>query len=206
MARRGDILREHILCTAKNVFIELGFERTSMDVVAGRAQTSKRTLYAYFESKEKLFLAVIELVRCLFLSRLKMPGEYAAEPQDSLVLFCARYAEILFYQASIQMIRVSVAESERFPEQAANYFDVMFTEVHGRLSAYLSTTFALSERSGNEASHRLLGRILYPRLTQALFGMERLAPSFDPETLSPDFDLEPIREAVGEMLASLREK
>jgi len=30
---------------------------TSMDVVASRAETSKRSLYAHFESKEKLFLA-----------------------------------------------------------------------------------------------------------------------------------------------------
>src|ERR1700704_2001960 len=33
------------------------FERASMDVVAARAETSKRSLYAHFESKEKLFLA-----------------------------------------------------------------------------------------------------------------------------------------------------
>ncbi len=203
MARRGDILREHILWAAKDAFIELGFERTSMDVVAARAQTSKRTLYAHFESKEKLFLAVIELVRGLFLCRLKLPGDYAVKPKDSLVLFCARYLEILLYEASIQMIRVSIAESERFPEQAANYFDVMFTEVHGRLSAYLKTTYALSARAGADASHKLLSQILYPRLTRALFGMEHLAPSFDPEALSPDFDLKPIRKAVGEMLAAL---
>ena len=74
MARRGDKLREHILWTAKDVFLEMGFERASMDVVAGRAETSKRTLYAHFESKEKLFLAVIELVRGLFLGRLEDAG------------------------------------------------------------------------------------------------------------------------------------
>ena len=62
-ARRGDKLREHILWVAKDVFLEMGFERASMDVVAARAETSKRSLYAHFENKEKLFLAVIELVR-----------------------------------------------------------------------------------------------------------------------------------------------
>jgi len=61
MARRGDKLREHILWTAKDVFLEMGFERASMDVVASRAETSKRSLYAHFESKEKLFLAARNL-------------------------------------------------------------------------------------------------------------------------------------------------
>jgi hypothetical protein len=32
MARRGEKLSEHILWTAKNVFLEMGFERASMDV------------------------------------------------------------------------------------------------------------------------------------------------------------------------------
>jgi len=41
------------------------------------------------------------------------------------------------------MCRVSLAETERFPEQAAQYFDVLFTQVHARLSAYLKT-FGLS--------------------------------------------------------------
>ena len=121
MARRGEKLSEHILWIAKDVFLEMGFERASMDVVASRAETSKRTLYAHFKSKKKLFLAVIELVRGLFLSRLRMPGDYSEKPVDALVMFCGRYLEILLYEGSIRMIRVSMAETERFPEQAAEY-------------------------------------------------------------------------------------
>src|SRR6201995_5670158 len=116
MARRGDRLREHILWVAKDVFLEMGFERASMDVVAARAETSKRSLYAHFESKEKLFLAVIELVRGLFLARLKHPADYATEPAAALVGFCARYLEAMLYESSVQMLRVSVAETSRFPE------------------------------------------------------------------------------------------
>ena len=66
MSRRGNDLREHILYAAKTVFLEMGFERASMDVIAARAQTSKRTLYAHFESKENLYLAIIEIVREMY--------------------------------------------------------------------------------------------------------------------------------------------
>jgi len=203
MARRGDQLREHILWIAKDVFLEMGFERASMDVVANRAETSKRSLYAYFESKEKLFLAVIELVRGLFLSRLKIPSDYSEKPVEALVMFCGRYLEVLIYEASIQMIRVSTAETERFPEQAAQYFDVLFTQVHARLSAYLKATFGLSARTSAEAAHKLLGQVLYPRLPRALFGMDQLTKAFDRETLAPDFDLKPIRNAVLGLIESL---
>ena len=67
-------------------------------------------------------------------------------------MFCGRYLEILLYEGSIQMCRVSMAETERLPEQAAQYFDVLFTQLHARLSAYLKTTFGLSARASAEAA------------------------------------------------------
>lgn len=203
MARRGDQLREHILWIAKDVFLEMGFERTSMDVLASRAETSKRSLYAFFESKEKLFLAVIELVRGLFLLRLRQPGDYSEKPAEALTLFCGRYLEVLLYEASIQMIRVSLAETEKFPEQAAQYFDQLFTQVHARLSVYLKSTFRLSTHASADAAQRLLGQILYPRLPRALFGIDPLATDFDREALVPNIDLKPIRKAVSDFIASL---
>jgi AcrR family transcriptional regulator len=202
-ARRGSQLREHILWAAKDVFLELGFERASMDVVAHRAQTSKRSLYAHFESKENLFLAVIELVRGLFLGRLKTPADYSDKPAQALLLFCARYLDVLFYEASVQMMRVSMAESERFPQQALQYFDVLFTQVHSRLSRYLAATFRISPRASAEAAHKLLAQILYPRLPRALFGVDPLTEKLEDDPRPRDVDLDPIRKAVADLIGSL---
>src|ERR1700679_2274062 len=180
----------------------MGFERASMDMVAGRAETSKRSLYAHFESKEKLFLAVIELVRGLFINRLKMPGDYSEKPTEALVMFCDRYLEILLYEKSIQMCRLTMAEASRFPEGASQYFDVLFTQVHAFLSTYLKTTFGLSTRASAEAAHRLLGQILYPQFPRALFGIDQLAESIDAARVQ-DLDLKPIRKIVADLIESL---
>jgi AcrR family transcriptional regulator len=203
MARRGDTLRQHILYVAKDVFLEMGFERASMDMVAVRAETSKRSLYAHFESKERLFLAVIELVRGLFLSRLKMPGDYSERPAEALVLFCGRYLEILLFARSIRMCRLSIAEAARFPEGSAQYFDVIFSEIHERLSVYLKGVFGLSPKVSAEAAQRLLGQVIHPRFPRALFGMDQLAERFDDDVIAADFDLKPIRKAVRVLIESL---
>lgn len=203
MARRGEQLREHILFTAKRVFLELGFERASMDEVAAQAATSKRSLYAHYESKEKLFLAVVELVRELFLSKLKVPEDYAAKPVEAVTLFCARYLEILFYEPSIQMCRVYMAEAVRFPEAAAEHHDVMFTEVQARLGGYVRKAWGLTPRAATEAAQRLLGQLLFPRFPRALAGLEPLAKSFDHGKLGADFDLKPVRRIVTEWAAGL---
>ena len=50
-----------------------------MDVIDSRAKTSKRTLYTRFENKEKLYLAVIDLVPGLVVRKPKMPGNYPGD-------------------------------------------------------------------------------------------------------------------------------
>jgi AcrR family transcriptional regulator len=203
MARRGDELRDHILKVAKGIFLEMGFERASMDEVANRAHTSKRSVYAHYESKEKLFLAVIEHVRELFLARLQVPGSYSPKPLEALVSFSARYIEVILYEPSIQMMRITMAQTARFPEAAAQHFDLMFGAVSSRLAAYLKTTFGLSTRASAEASQRLLGQILFPVLPRALFGLEKLVQEFEERAPSPRVDLKAIRSAVNELIQSL---
>lgn len=203
MARRGDELRDHILRVAKGAFLEMGFERASMDEVANRARTSKRSLYAHFESKEKLFLAVIDLVRGLLLERLKVPDAYSSKPAEALVLFCGRYLEAVLYEPSVQMLRVTMAETARFPEAAAQHYDVVFGAVSARLGAYLKTTYDLSTRASTDAAQRLLAQILFPALPRALFGLEALVQEFDERALSSKVDLKPVRKAVAELVETL---
>jgi len=204
MARRGEQLRDHILWIAKDVFLDTGFERASMDQIAGRAETSKRTLYAHFEKKEKLYLAVVDLVRSLFVTRLKTPADYPGTVAEKLTTFCGRYLEMLLYDRAVLMCRLSMAEAIRFPEGAARYFEVIFTTPRDLLSAYLKTTFKLSPKASAEAADEVIARILHPRFTRALFGIDPLYKSFDDETLRPDFDLKSVRKAVADLLKSLR--
>ncbi len=200
MGIRGEALRERILWAAREVFLEVGFERTSMDVVASRAETTKRTVYAHFESKEALFLAVFEMLRGYFLGRLSTPDAYSKDPAEALVLFCGHYLETLLWEGAIRMCRVCAAEAARFPNEAALYCYVVFTEVETRLATYLSVAFGLTEPASSEAAQRLLGQVLHPRFTRTLFGVDPSATSFDESGLSPDFDLGPIRKVVADII------
>lgn len=52
--------RAAILVAARELFVQAGVERTSMDAVAARAEVSKRTVYDYYGDKRRLLLGVIE--------------------------------------------------------------------------------------------------------------------------------------------------
>lgn len=201
---RGDKLSEHILHVAKDVFLEMGFERASMDVIASRAETSKRTLYAHFENKEKLYLKVIDMVRGLLVSKLKLPGDYPGDSSEALVMFCGRFLEILLYARTIQMCRLSIAEAARFPEGSARYFDVILSIPHERLSVYLKEAFRLSPEVSAQEAQLLLGRIVHPRFPRALFGLEELSEQLDEQAIGSGFDLEPVRNAVAESIRSIK--
>ncbi|MET4678753.1 TetR/AcrR family transcriptional regulator [Stenotrophomonas rhizophila] len=56
---KTEVKREAILSIAIDVFLEKGFEGTSMSDIAARVGGSKRTLYGYFPSKEALFVEAV---------------------------------------------------------------------------------------------------------------------------------------------------
>lgn len=61
--RRGrpanEALGQTIANAASELFVELGFQATTMDKVAQRAKVSKLSIYRHFENKEALFSAAI---------------------------------------------------------------------------------------------------------------------------------------------------
>ncbi|TYQ18522.1 UNVERIFIED_ORG: TetR family transcriptional regulator [Zoogloea ramigera] len=61
--RRGrpanEALGQTIANAASELFVELGFQATTMDKVAQRAKISKLSIYRHFENKEALFSAAI---------------------------------------------------------------------------------------------------------------------------------------------------
>jgi AcrR family transcriptional regulator len=201
MARRGEQLREHILWAAKDVFLETGYERASMDVVAARAETSKRSLYAHFESKEKLFGDVIALVRELNLGHLRTPAEYGDDPAEAVVRYCGRFVQLQLWTAALRTLRLGIAEAERLPEAAASYHEAVFGVPQQRLADYLVARFGLDAAAGIRTARLLIGQAVYPRLVSALLGVDAPLTERPAEaTLADDVDLEALRAAVAALL------
>jgi AcrR family transcriptional regulator len=200
--RRGAELRRHILFAAKDVFLETGYERASMDAVAARAGTSKRSLYAHFESKDKLFLAVLDFVRELYLRRLQTPDAYAADPVQAVTLFCARFQQLIVWEPQVRTCRLCIAAAERLPGSSAAYFDGMFASSYQRLSDYLAGQYGMDQAASTALAEDLLARTVLPRLLRTLLGVEDpVKGSAEEATLAQDVDLAAIRRLVSGALA-----
>ncbi len=52
--------RRDIIAAAKEIFIARGYQATTMDEIAEKAEYSKGTIYLYFQSKDELYLSLLE--------------------------------------------------------------------------------------------------------------------------------------------------
>ncbi len=108
-------LPEAILRAAIPTFIDGGYDNTSMDVIAARAGTTKRTVYAHFGNKDQLFRAAIAQAVEFFHSELP-PFGTADNPAEELGKFAARLCELCTWDRSVRLQRVAMGEAERFPD------------------------------------------------------------------------------------------
>jgi len=61
--KRGEAARQRILDAAEELFFSKGINATALEDVADAARVSKRTLYAYFDSKDDLARAYLSRLR-----------------------------------------------------------------------------------------------------------------------------------------------
>ncbi len=201
MARRGAQLREHILRTAKTLFLESGFERTSMDAVAARAETSKRSLYAHFPSKDALFAGIVELSRELYLEQIGVPDGDLADPVEAAARYCGRLLQVLLWTTSVQSLRMGIAEAERVPGLAAGYYESVFEMPTARLGEFLERRTVLAPATATATARALIAQTTHPDLLGCLLGVRPALPRRpDPATLEDDVDLDRIRAVAASLL------
>ena len=191
-----------MLHAAKSVFLEVGFERASMDRIAEHAGTTKRTLYAHFVSKSNLFLAVFDLVLDLQQGRLKEPADYASDTEEALVLFCGHFLETVLSSKPLRLCRLGITEAERFPQGAVRLHEALFETVQARIAIFLNERLILGEEASQQLAQELIGQLLYPRFTRALFGMVEPSTIWSDDLgARPVIDLGPIRKAVSTLVS-----
>ena len=130
--------RAQILAGARDAFSEMGYERTSVDLVAARAGVSKATVYNHFEDKKALFVACFseeaDAMRARLLALLEEP---AGELEEALQRIGELTVTFRLSPAVDCLFRHTIAEVVRFPEVGATLYERGPRVVQGALAAYL---------------------------------------------------------------------
>ncbi len=110
--------REAIMQAAIAEFRDHGFEATSMDRIAARAEVSKRTVYNHFPSKDDLFAAILLQLweTSAPLLDVSYRPEQALRPQ--LMELMQQKMQMLNDANFIDLARVAIAATIHSPERA----------------------------------------------------------------------------------------
>ena len=111
--------RERLLDTAIGMFAQKGYAGTSVREIAEQAGVSKPVLYYYFNSKEGLFLAILEMAENLQKQILAEVLKSQGTVVDRLLLLYRRvYEEVEAHQSFYKMIHGLIFGP---PQGAPNY-------------------------------------------------------------------------------------
>jgi AcrR family transcriptional regulator len=164
--------RGAILDAAAGLFLESGYDRTSLARVAERAGVSKATLFKQFPTKAALFEATVLAAGDTPEDALEVPppGDFHA----GLVVLGRAYAELLSRPGMAELIRTVIAESPRFPGLRARTFDFGTLPVLAALGRYFRAEDAAGTATVEDpdlAATQFLGMIatvvFWPRLVHA---------------------------------------
>jgi AcrR family transcriptional regulator len=185
-----------ILMAAKDAFIENGFGNTSMDDVARRADTTKRTVYNNFGSKERLLEAVIDHSILLFETAVPPLGPEADPGQ--IGEFCEILLQSMTWRAAIGLQRLIISEGLTFPDIATRLSSriaaamrqplVQFLESHG-------TSPALAEKLAMATVDRLTSRGRLDRLV----GIRQAYPLLPGKNQLDEIDRAAVEEVVRQL-------
>lgn len=112
-----------ILEAGGQLFIEQGFAAASMDQIAKLAGVSKATVYAHFESKEKLFAAIVYAGCRSNAEDIMSAVAEIDDMREALTKIARNIEQFLLSPKVLGIYRVIISEGPRFPDLAKAFYE-----------------------------------------------------------------------------------
>jgi TetR/AcrR family transcriptional repressor of mexJK operon len=180
---RSDRKRKALLLAATEIFLDKGYDGTSMDDVAAKAAVSKPTVYKYFSDKERLFAEIVRATTSEIddLVRLVIETMTAKTSVESgLIVLARRFITALMQPRILRLRRLVMANADRFPDVGRSWYEQGFERVLATLATALQ---GLADRKLLHvddpllAANHFVGLLLWIPVNKAMFtGDHRSSP------------------------------
>ncbi|MFJ3671104.1 TetR/AcrR family transcriptional regulator [Streptomyces sp. NPDC090106] len=186
--------RAAIMEAATGLFLESGYDGTSLARIAEAAGVSKATLFKQFPTKAALFGAIVTESW-----ETGADGEASPKPGDpaaGLTAIGGRYVDLLTRPGMDALFRIVIAEAPRFPELARIQFEHGKMPFFDTVAEYLKAEAEAGQvriEDVTTAATQFLGMI-----SNHVFWPRLLLPDWDPKGVDTS---QVVAEAVATMLA-----
>ena len=164
--------REQLLNVARTLFAEKGFDSTSVEEIASRAQVSKPVVYEHFGGKEGIYAVIVDREVETLLAALTGTLERGGHPK--VTVQATALALLDYIETNTDGFRILVRDSP--VAQATGTFSSLIGDVATQVEHILAATF---DRQGLDPQTA-------PIYAQMLVGMIALTGQWWLEARSPD--------------------
>lgn len=139
---KGKLRQERILEAAQEVFANKGYNEAAMDDIASESQTSKGGLYFHFPNKQAIFLALLNQMAALLLSRVR--AAMVNEPQLAAKGDAALKTVLYTFAGHPRLTRLFLIEAPG----AGHEFNAKLMEMHVSFVAIIKDYLDEAQKQG----------------------------------------------------------
>jgi TetR/AcrR family transcriptional repressor of mexJK operon len=166
---------ERLIEIAASMFMERGFEGTSVDAVAEAAGIGKATLYARYKDKGELFAAVLQRKIDRWLAMNETGEQATGRIEDVLLARARRTVAAALTPEAVAINRIVMAEAVRFPGLAKLVHEQGWQRSNAAVAAVLDQ-FAkngqIAVEDTNVAADLFLSLVIGRQTRLAMLGIE----------------------------------
>lgn len=140
-----DERRQAILDAALDEFFEKGFAAARMDDIALRTGLSKGALYLYFDSKDALFMGLVDAITMPRIEQIEAVAMAAPTATDAIRQMMRYVPSLVRESRAPLIIKVLIGDGGRFPDVARAYRRRVVERVLGVIAAVLERGQAAGE-------------------------------------------------------------
>ena len=123
MRKDAVLKRKELIRYATEMFLELGYEKASMNNLVKRSGSSKSTIYKHFRSRQALFIAVLDEIIRDHLDPIENLDLTTLSIEEGLKLIGRTSLQVITSKDFVNLVRIIYAEAERIPHVGKTYFE-----------------------------------------------------------------------------------
>jgi AcrR family transcriptional regulator len=180
---RNQQTRERLRTAAHRLFLQQGYQATSIDAILAEASiSSKETFYRHYISKEALFVDVLSHLTMEQpgfsekLANLPVPHDLASL-QEALTQLSREILSMMCQPGYLPLVRMIIAEATRFPQLGTLFFSTVTQRGLTIVTALLQEAREqqlIADLDFDVVTHTLLGGLLTYVLTSLVIGGEEV--------------------------------
>lgn len=181
--------RQAILDAAKCLFLQLGYEGSSMDTIALTAGVSKLTVYNHFNDKETLFIAAVENHCENQLPALDFDLKPDMAIETALARIALRFQSMIYSKEGLELHRLMCSMTQQNPTLVHKFFAAGPTRVLSHMTRLLEQAHAqhkLTIANSQQAAEHFLSLFCGHRHMRVLLDIEAAPDALAQQTIAQD--------------------